>query len=103
MSLPHVGSPSTRRRIVFGAQRTPTPGVFALAATVQPLIRRPRCRPARWVNMHSPWDPISGPLDYYDPPRGTSDKRRRQAVDRQARDPEATTLFLAHVEYWEGR
>ena len=53
-------------------------------------------RPERWVNIYSPWDLISGALEYYDLP-GAADPR--QVVN--LKDPEATTLLMAHVEYWE--
>ena len=48
------------------------------------------------VNIYSPWDIISGSLEYFDLP-GSKDPRR---VDN-LRDREATTLLMAHVEYWE--
>ena len=53
-------------------------------------------RPARWVNLFSPWDVVSGSLDFYDPP-GSTDPKRIQNL----RDPLATTLLAAHLEYWE--
>ena len=61
--------------------------------------RRSRCftnyawRPERWVSIYSPWDIISGALEYYDVP-GASDRRH---VANQ-KDPDATTLLMAHVE-----
>ena len=97
-----VGSPLDKTAYLFGAQRTPTPGVLALAATVQPLIQSSRYRPARWVNVHSPWDPISGPLDYYDPPRYDDDRNAPSWRVVNLPDPAATTLFVSHLEYWEG-
>jgi hypothetical protein len=48
------------------------------------------------VNIYSPWDIISGSLEYFDLP-DSSDPRR---VDN-LRDREATTLLMAHVEYWD--
>jgi hypothetical protein len=53
-------------------------------------------RPEQWVNIYSPWDIISGSLEYFDLP-GSSD--RRQVMNRK--DEDATTLLMAHVEYWE--
>jgi hypothetical protein len=47
------------------------------------------------VNIHSPWDIISGKLDYYDRP----DRSNRHAVENIS-DKDATTLLAAHVEYW---
>jgi hypothetical protein len=48
------------------------------------------------VNLFSPWDIVSGSLDFYDLP-GATDARRVE----NRRDPEATTLLAAHLEYWE--
>src|SRR5206468_1209869 len=53
-------------------------------------------RSDRWCHRASPWDRISGALDYYDLP-GAADKR--QVTNERDRD--ATTLLMAHVEYWE--
>ncbi|HST08181.1 MAG TPA: hypothetical protein VLJ83_08405, partial [Gemmatimonadaceae bacterium] len=51
--------------------------------------------PKKWINIYSPWDIISGYLDLYDLPASTDPKR----VDNR-KDPEATTLLMAHTEYW---
>ena len=53
-------------------------------------------RPERWVNIYSPWDIISGALEYYDLPGATDPRRVTNRLDR-----DATTLLMAHVEYWE--
>lgn len=99
-----LGSPLDKTAYLFGAQQA-TPGRFALAATAQPLIQRFDDRPARWVNVSSIWDPISGTLEYYDPSGKEFRKRHGKQDPREVddrRDPAATTLFLAHVEYWDG-
>ena len=95
------GSPLDKTAYLFGAQRKQTKGGDALAGTVQPLIQNLANRPAAWVNVYSWWDPISGRLDYYDLPHPDGHRPDPRDV-RNVRDPEATTLFLAHVEYWRG-
>jgi len=96
-----VGSPLDKTAYLFGAQRKQRGGTYALAATVQPLIQRAAYRPARWVNIHSRWDPISGEIDFYGlEPEG--DREGDRLTVRNLVDPDATTLFLAHLEYWQG-
>jgi hypothetical protein len=91
------GSPLDKTAFLFATQ---TPRLSrareALATTVQPLIQSYDFRLMRWVNLYSPWDIISGALNYYDVP-GTP---APPAVDNRL-DPEATTLLGAHTEYWE--
>jgi hypothetical protein len=91
------GSPLDKTAFIFAIQhhRT-TQAREALAASSQPMLQDYAWRPARWVNIYSPWDIISGALEYYDLP-GASDQRR--VTNRVDRD--ATTLLMAHVEYWE--
>lgn len=87
------GSPLDKTAFVFGVQGEKAVGRDALATTVQPLIRGYDSRPARWVNIHSPWDVVSGPLHFYDVPGAGS-----RGV-QNLRDERATTLLAAHVEY----
>ncbi len=90
------GSPLDKTAFVFGfAGKNTTEAREALAASVQPLICDYGVRPARWVNLHSLWDIVSGPLEMYDLP-GSTDPRRVENL----RDPDAATLLAAHVEYW---
>jgi hypothetical protein len=51
--------------------------------------------------VHSRWDPISGELDFYDPPTAPDGTRDPRAVHNLP-DDGARTLFVAHLEYWEG-
>jgi hypothetical protein len=88
------GSPLDKTAFVFGIQGTGSEAREALAASVQPLLTQSAARPA-WVNIWSPWDIISGALDYYDLPRKTNPK-----PVQNVKDPDATTLLAAHVEYW---
>jgi hypothetical protein len=91
------GSPLDKTAFIFGiAGKKTTEAREALAASVQPMICDYGFRPRRWVNIYSPWDLVSGSLDFYDPP-GSVDSRRVENV----RDPLATTLLAAHLEYWK--
>jgi hypothetical protein len=94
------GSPLDKTAFAFGAQREQTATRYALAATAQPLIRHTDLRPI-WVNVYSSWDPISGALDFYDPPAKPDGSPDPKAVGNRP-DLDARTLFLAHLEYWEG-
>lgn len=87
------GSPLDKTAFIFAVQGEKAVGRDALASTVQPMIRDYASRPRRWVNIHSPWDVISGPLNFYDVPGGSTG-----CVDNR-RDERATTLLAAHVEY----
>jgi hypothetical protein len=92
------GSPLDKTAFLFGIEGKRTSQAReALAASVQPMICKYQFRPRRWVNIHSPWDVVSGKLDYYDLP---GEKNRRRV--KNYRDPFAATFLAAHVEYWEG-
>jgi len=88
------GSPLDKTAFVFGIQGSGTEPREALAASVQPLLTETAVRPT-WINIWSPWDIISGALDYYDLPRKTNPN-----PVQNIKDPDATTLLAAHVEYW---
>ncbi|MDP9201577.1 MAG: hypothetical protein M3P26_06550 [Gemmatimonadota bacterium] len=93
------GSPLDKTAFIFGAQgHGTTEARESLAASVQPLIQNYDYRPKQWINIYSPWDIISGYLDLYDLPGATNSKK----VDNR-KDPEATTLLMAHTEYWNDR
>ncbi len=90
------GSPLDKTAFIFGAQgHGTTEARESLAASVQPLIQSYIYRPEQWINIYSPWDIISGYLDLYDLPGAKNPKK----VDNR-KDPEATTLLMAHTEYW---
>ena len=90
------GSPLDKTAFIFGAQgHGTTEARESLAASVQPLIQDYIYRPEKWINIYSPWDIISGYLDLYDLPASTSSKKVENLPD-----PEATTLLMAHTEYW---
>ncbi len=91
------GSPLDKTAFIFAIQhRRTTQAREALAASSQPMLQDYAWRPERWINIYSPWDIISGSLEYFDLP-GSSDRRR---VMNRA-DRHATTLLMSHVEYWE--
>ena len=91
-----LGSPLNKTAFIFGAQgHGTTEARESLAASVQPLIQDYIYRPDQWINIYSPWDIISGYLDLYDLPGSTSSKKVNNLPD-----PEATTLLMAHTEYW---
>jgi hypothetical protein len=62
-------------------------------------------------NLWSPFDIISGHLDYYDPPNVENAKHRAHYLGvapdpgavRNYIDPDAHTPLAAHVEYWNGK
>ena len=93
------GSPLDKTAFIFGAQgHGTTEARESLAASVQPLIQSYDYRPEQWINIYSPWDIISGYLDLYDLPGATSSRKVNNL-----KDPEATTLLMAHTEYWNDK
>lgn len=91
------GSPLDKTAFIFAIQhRRTTQAREALAASAQPMLQDYGSRPERWVNIYSPWDIISGALQYFDLP-GSQDPRRVE----NWKDAGATTLLMSHVEYWE--
>jgi hypothetical protein len=79
----------------------------ALVTEVQPMIQHAGFRPFPWVNVWSPKDIIGGSLEFYDPPKPAEESTAKKvAVEHlpkpvdNVEDLEATTLLLAHVEYW---
>jgi hypothetical protein len=88
------GSPLDKTAFVFRTQATREADVReALTAAVQPIIVDPANRPGRWVNIWSPRDWISGPINYYERP---DEGYVLNVVDR-----EATLPLVAHAEYWK--
>jgi hypothetical protein len=63
---------------------------------MQPLIQKYAFRSMPWINIYSPWDIISGALNYYDHPKC----RVHPPAVKNEPDPDATTLLVAHTEYW---
>ena len=102
------GSPLDKTAFLFAVQHNLEGPREALASAGQPLIQEYSYRPAHWVNVYSPWDIISGPLDLYDAvPHAWHDldaEGRRRIVSQRVCnliDPNANTLLAAHVQYWD--
>ena len=78
------GSPLDKTAFLFAEQRQNTGEAReALAAAVQPLIQDYCFRPKCWINIYSPWDIISGSLDFYDPPGSRPQARPEQKGSRR--------------------
>lgn len=87
------GSPLNKTAFVFRNLKANTFQVReALAAESQPLIRHRKYRPQKWINIYSPHDIVSGPLEFYEDGSGTN-----PIVDIV--DPKADVPLLAHVMY----
>jgi hypothetical protein len=64
-----LGSPLDKTAFLFRTQKDDAPLREALAAAAQPMIVSYANRPERWINIWSPFDWISGSIEYYDAPR----------------------------------
>jgi hypothetical protein len=90
------GSPLDKTAYIFATQQRKSSTKLVrqkLVSAAQPLISvKAEREKIDWINIYSPWDIISGPLEFYDHPavRGV----------RNEKDPEAVTLLGAHTEYW---
>ena len=92
------GSPLDKTAFFFATQRKRqgTNIREQLAASIQPIIEDATVRSFPWINVYSPWDIISGHLDYYDAPTAPKQNRVENFVDQ-----DANTFLWAHVEYWQ--
>ena len=98
------GSPLDKVAFLFTLQGEKTSAAReALAGSVQPLIADPAKRRFPWINVWAPTDIFSGRLDYYDLPEEAGEQAEAAGALRvdNRKDDEATTLLLAHSEYWE--
>lgn len=91
------GSPLDKTAFVFRTQKTEREIDIreALAGAQQPLILDYSLRCARWINLWSPSDWVSGPIGYYDSPQ----PRPGQAVCN-IENPGSKLPPTAHTEYW---
>ncbi|MGH7677180.1 MAG: hypothetical protein ACRENU_01860 [Gemmatimonadaceae bacterium] len=95
------GSPLDKTAFIFALQgRKTSEARDALAAAVQPLVRSYAHRPTRWVNIHSAWDIISGHLGFYDLREHLKKGNEHPQAVTNLKDKEASTLLVAHTEYW---
>ncbi len=93
------GSPLDKTAFIFRNQRPRSNEVReALAAAMQPMILSYGFRPARWVNIYSPADWISGSLEFYDPCRLAQQDPVKKVENLL--DPEACIPLIAHTSYW---
>ena len=77
------GSPLDKTTFVFAIQhRRTTQAREALVASAQPMLQGYEWRPARWVNIYSPWDIMSGSLEYFDLPGSADPLRVANLLDR---------------------
>jgi hypothetical protein len=101
------GAPLDKVAYAFGTRRPNVELVeHSLAAVVQPMIMGydDKHRPARWINIHSDNDWISGDLQYFDTAK--EDATPQEFMGKRVKnwpDPEATTPLQAHNEYWDGQ
>ncbi len=91
------GSPLDKTAFLFRAQAQHEIVRESLAAAVQPLIQSYKYRPARWINIWSRLDWISGALEYYDDP--VVQPRPEKAV-QNIEDLDASFPMAAHTQYW---
>lgn len=90
------GSPLDKSAFVFRTQNDRADVVReALAAAVQPMILDYAYRPARWYNIWSKNDIISGALDYYD-----EEWKHPSKSVINLEDPDCDLYLLAHNQYW---
>jgi hypothetical protein len=95
------GSPLDKTAFLFTARRRREAEVReTLAAATQPMIVDYRYRPARWVNIWSRRDWISGSLNYYDDEDAAAAQHARAKLIKDLTDPDARTPITAHNEYW---
>lgn len=96
------GSPLDKTAFIFRQQQEEDSQVReSLAANVQPLIRDYANREhLSWLNIWSRYDPISGPLDYYDRPLEPGAPECRDRVVN-IRDAYSNIFLLAHTMYWQ--
>lgn len=94
------GSPLDKIAFMFTIQGKDTFQVREqLAEVVQPLIQNYGAfRQLAWINVHTKNDIISGPLTFYDLPKGLPPgaKTVKEVIDNDAVVP-----LVAHVAYWK--
>lgn len=94
------GSPLDKTAFVFRTQKMEREIDVreGLAGAQQPLIQSYEMRRAKWINLWSPSDWISGPLGYYDAPEPNPPDRAVCNIE----NPGSKRPDKAHTGYWEG-
>lgn len=105
-ALVTFGSPLDKTAYIFRTQKEEDSEVReGLAAAVQPMIVSYDNRPAQWINIWSPWDIISGSLEYYDKPENDPQQPlkpgEKEKMVINLVDSEASVPLIAHTQYWE--
>lgn len=102
LGLVTFGSPLDKTAFIFRTQIRDAEVREALAAVNQPLIQPAHAsgRQIRWINLHSPMDPVSGGLDFYDPALTDTDVPAEHRRVENYVDPDANLPAVAHVQYW---
>ena len=94
-----LGSPLDKTAFLFRTQKDDAPLREALAAAAQPLIVSYENRPARWINIWSPFDWVCGSLEYYDGEEAAGSHHAHPVENvRDAGAPLDTVR--AHLGYW---
>jgi hypothetical protein len=93
-----LGSPLDKTAFIFRTQKDDAPLREALAAAAQPMIVSYANRPARWINIWSPFDWISGSVEYYDEQQSGDGASGVENVRERGvpLDP-----VRAHLGYWK--
>jgi hypothetical protein len=93
------GSPLDKTAFVFRTQKTEREIDVreALAGAQQPLILSYKMRRARWINLWSPSDWISGSIGYYDSPKPEQGRAVCNIENPGSKRPDR-----AHTQYWSG-
>ena len=91
------GSPLDKTAFVFRTQKAEREIDVreALAGAQQPLILSYEMRRARWINLWSPSDWISGPIGYYDSPQPLPGQGVCNIENPGSKRPDK-----AHTGYW---
>jgi hypothetical protein len=100
-----LGSPLDKTAFLFRTQKDDAPLREALAAAAQPMIVSYENRPARWINIWSPFDWICGSLDYYDVESSEGEEpggaRHPRAVENVRDRAAPLDTVRAHLGYWK--
>jgi hypothetical protein len=95
-----MGSPLDKTAFLFRTQKDDAPLREALAAAAQPMIVSYENRPARWLNIWSPFDWVCGSLEYYDV-EASGGASQAGAVENVRDSGAPVDTVRAHLGYWK--
>jgi hypothetical protein len=99
-----MGSPLDKTAFIFRTQKDDAPLREALAAAAQPMIVSYANRPQRWINIWSPFDWVSGSLEYYDAPESSGRASGADTANGEVENVRERGVPLdtvrAHLGYW---